>query len=435
MIVNYHECIEVRLDFSINLSDWKTANPTYDSQAKVGITNPACMLKMKSPTRGIFYYNKHIVFTEGRMQVFCDHCGKTGEFDPREFRCSCGGAWEPLEVSDFNLKSIDSANASVWRYRKLMALNEVSHQLSLGAGWTPIMETEWHGHAVAFKLEYLAPSGSFKDRGTEVEANYLKARGVKDVVEDSSGNAGASLAAYAARTGLHAAIYAPESASPAKLSQIAVYGAQLRLIPGPRSACTQAVLKAVAEGGVLYASHAYNPVYLLGQQTFAWEIWEQTNGNLPDALVIPVGQGGLLLGAWLGFRRLLRAGLIERVPKLFAVQPEVLAPIPASFKAGEEEVAEAKPREKSLAEGLAIVRPVRGRRILQALHESGGGALTVSETEIRDAHRQLAHIGLYAEPTSATAAAAIDQVQNSLGEKARIMAALTGSGLKSPLNS
>ncbi len=323
----------------------------------------------------------------------------------------------------------------MWRYRKLLALPEISHPLSLGAGWTPVMETEWQGHTLAFKLEYLAPSGSFKDRGTEVEANYLKAVGVREVVEDSSGNAGASLAAYAARTGLHAAIYAPESASPAKLAQITVYGAQLRLIPGPRSACTQAVLKAVAEGGVVYASHAYNPVYLLGQQTFAWEIWEHFEREVPEAIVIPVGQGGLLLGAWLGFKRLLRAGLINRIPRLFAVQPELLAPIPAAFNAGDEEVAEAKPREKSLAEGLAIVKPVRGRRILQALRESGGGALTVSETEIKEAHHQLAHIGLYAEPTSATAAAALRQVQGILGENARIVVALTGSGLKSPLES
>ena len=109
------------------------------------------------------------------------------------------------------------------------------------------------------------------------------------------------------------------------------------------------------------------------------------------------------MGAWLGFKRLLRAGLIDRIPRLFAIQPEILAPIPEAFRAGSQDVAEVKPGERSLAEGLAIVKPVRGRRILQALRESGGGALTVSETEIKEAHHQLAHIGLYAEPTSAAA--------------------------------
>jgi len=369
------------------------------------------------------------------MQVFCDRCQKTGKFNPHIFCCECGGAWEPLERSDFDKQSILTSDSTVWRYRSIMGLDEISRPQSLGAGWTPIMETGWSGQPMAFKLEYMAPSGSFKDRGTEVEINYLKAMGVKEVVEDSSGNAGASLAAYAARSGLHAAIYAPESASPAKLAQIYVYGAQLRLIPGPRSASSQAVLQAVNETGVVYASHAYNPVYLLGQQTFAWEIWEQTGGDLPDALVIPVGQGGLLLGAWLGFSRLRRAGLVKRIPRLFAVQPEVLAPIPQALVAGKEEVEEVAPRAKSLAEGLAIVKPVRGRRILQALRESGGGALTVREEEIRSAYQQLAHIGLYAEPTSAAAAAALGQVRQILGEKAKIVAALTGSGLKSPQNS
>lgn len=137
----------------------------------------------------------------------------------------------------------------------------------------------------------------------------------------------------------------------------------------------------------------------------------------------------------MGFTRLLRAGLIGRVPKLFAVQPEVLAPISAAFYAGKEEVAEAAPKEKSLAEGLAIVKPVRGRRILQALRESGGAVLTVSEAQIRKAHGELAHKGLYAEPTSAAAAAAIEQVLKITGNGARIAIALTGSGLKSPMNS
>jgi threonine synthase len=124
------------------------------------------------------------------------------------------------------------------------------------------------------------------------------------------------------------------------------------------------------------------------------------------------------MGAWLGFRRLLQAGLIRRIPRLFAVQPEILAPIPTAFAAGRDEVDEAEPQGKSLAEGLAIVKPVRGRRILQALHESGGGALTVTEEAIRDAHRRLAHLGLYAEPTSAAAAAALDQVTAIVGEHA-----------------
>lgn len=367
------------------------------------------------------------------MRVICHQCQKTRDFRPEQFRCACGAAWEPLERSDFEISQIAADVTSVWRYQELLGLDEVRQPLSLGAGWTPLLPVDWDGAQIHFKLEYIAPTGSFKDRGTEIEINYLKAMGVRQVVEDSSGNAGAAMAAYAGRTGLQAAIYAPDSASPAKLAQIQIYGAELRKIPGPRIEATKAVFKAVEEGAV-YASHAYNPVYLLGHQTFAWEIWEQMGRQAPDAVVIPVGQGGLLMGAWLGFRRLLQAGVIDKLPRLFAVQPEILAPIPRSFERGDEDVEEITPQGKSLAEGLAIVKPVRGRRILQALHESGGAGLTVSEDEIRQAHSRLARRGLFAEPSSAVAAAGLPKVGELVGENGRIVAALTGSGLKSPIS-
>ena len=368
------------------------------------------------------------------MLVICDRCHHKDNFDPHQFRCECGGAWEPLAIEPFLPNRIDPNVNSLWSYREVMGLHEVETPLSLGAGQTPLISMPWDKDAaeVFFKLEYISPTGSFKDRGTEVEVNYLAAMGIRDVVEDSSGNAGASLAAYAARTGLHAAIYAPDRASPAKLSQIKVYGADLRRIPGPRAEATRAALAAV-EAGAVYASHAFNPAYLLGQQTFAWECWEQLGGYAPDALVIPVGQGGLLLGAWLGFQRLLKTGVIKRMPHLFAAQPELLAPIARAFNSGADEIEEITPVGKSLAEGLAIVKPVRGHRILQALRESGGAGLTVSEEQIHAAYCDLARHGMFAEPSSATAAAALPQVRQLVGEKAKIIVALTGSGLKSPL--
>jgi threonine synthase len=130
---------------------------------------------------------------------------------------------------------------------------------------------------------------------------------------------------------------------------------------------------------------------------------------------------------------LIEAGLISRLPHLYAVQAELLSSIKDAFSKGLTEIPEATPKGVSLAEGLAIVKPVRGRRILQALRESGGDALTVSEAEIRSAWQALAHIGLFAEPTSAVAAAALTQVYQSVGLNARVVVALTGSGLKSPM--
>jgi len=366
------------------------------------------------------------------MRVVCFECGKQKEFDPHEYRCDCGSPWEPLERVDFDPQSIDHNASTLWRYKEIFGLEEIGVPLSLGAGWTPLVDVEFAETRTWFKLEFVSPTGSFKDRGTEVEMNYLKAAGIQEVVEDSSGNAGASMAAYAARAGLKASIFAPDSASPAKLAQIGIFGAELHKIPGPRIESTRAALKAVEDGAV-YASHAYNPVYLLGQQSAAWELWEQFGQDIPDGLIIPTGQGGLLMGAWLGFRRLMRAGLINRIPRLYSAQPDLLAPIHHAFSQGLDDIPEAKPAEKSIAEGLAIVKPVRSKRLLQALRESDGGAVTVTEAEIMDAYHRLALRGIFAEPSSAVAAAAVCKVRANLDMNARIVVALTGSGLKSPI--
>lgn len=366
------------------------------------------------------------------MQVICHECGTTKEFDPHQYRCDCSGPWEPVEKSTFDPVSIDLSRSSLWRYHKIFDLIEVVKPFSLGAGWTPLVDADFEGARTWFKLEFISPTGSFKDRGTEVEMNYLFAAGIRNVVEDSSGNAGASMAAYAARAGLKAAIFAPDSASPAKLSQIGIFGADLHKIPGARIESTKAVLKAVEEGAV-YASHAYNPVYLLGQQSVAWEIWEQFGNEIPDAVIIPTGQGGLLMAAWLGFRRLRNAGIIKAIPRLYSAQPEFLAPIYQAFNQGLDDIPEATPNQKSVAEGLAIVKPVRSKRLLQALRESDGGAVTVTEGEIMHAYKSLALKGIFAEPSSAVAAAAVSEVRKSLDGNAKIVVALTGSGLKSPI--
>ena len=151
------------------------------------------------------------------MQVICHACGTQKEFNPHEYCCDCGGPWEPVERQDFDPASIDLLKSTLWRYQaKSLTWKRSRAPFSLGAGWTPLVDVEYAGAQTWFKLEFVSPTGSFKDRGTEVEMNFLKAVGIRDVVEDSSGNAGAAMAAYAARAGLHAAIYAPDSASPAK---------------------------------------------------------------------------------------------------------------------------------------------------------------------------------------------------------------------------
>jgi threonine synthase len=363
------------------------------------------------------------------MQVFCPECGVRETLSPARWRCRCGGAWEFEERSDFEPELIDGADPSIWRYRRLYGLPFEAPIVRLGAGGTPLLPLELGGREVLVKPEYLAPTSSFKDRGTAVMINILAHQGAEQIIEDSSGNAGASVAAYAARAGMRAEIYVPAHASPAKLAQIAVYGAEVRPIPGPRANAKLAALEAAGRGGVL-ASHAYHPGFLLGQQSLAWEVWDQLGRCAPDWYVVPVSQGVHLLGVWLGFRRLQAAGLIERLPRLAAVQTEAVPPVCHALKAGLETVPPVQATATSVAEGLAIAAPLRGRRLLLALRETEGACIAVAEEEILPAQRRLARKGFYVEPTSAVAIAALPVVHKLAGPQETIVVPLTGSGLK-----
>lgn len=363
------------------------------------------------------------------MNVFCPECGSRALLVPGQWRCACGGAWEPPELGEFDPAQIDAADPSVWRYRRLYGLDFETPLVYLGAGNTPLVPLTLDGQDLWLKLEYLAPTASFKDRGTSVMINILAHQGVTHVAEDSSGNAGASVAAYAARAGMRAEIFVPAYASPAKQAQIAVYGAQVRPVPGPRQNAKLAALEA-AERGIVLASHAYHPGFLLGQESLAWELWEQLGRRAPDWYIVPVGQGVHLLGIWLGFRRLWAAGLVDRLPRLVAVQASLLAPLCRAFEAGFDHVPGIEATTPSLAEGLAIAEPVRGRRLLQAINETEGICITVEEEAIQMAQRQLAHHGFYVEPTSATVIAALRAVKERAEAGQVIVVPLTGSGLK-----
>jgi threonine synthase len=310
------------------------------------------------------------------------------------------------------------AGAGVWRYLPWLPVDE---PVSLGEPTTPLVAHR----GVQVKLEGALPTGSFKDRGAAVLVAALRAAGVERVVEDSSGNAGAALAAYCARAGIACAIHAPASAPPAKVAQLRAFGADVVLVDGPRAAATASAERAAA-GDVAYASHARSPLYLAGTMTFAFELHEQL-GGAPDAVVIPTGGGALMLGAALGFDALRRAGLVDRVPRLVAAQAAACAPLVDAMASGAEAPAPVTPRP-SLADGIQIGAPVRGRQILAALRATGGTAVAVSEDAIAGAHRDAARHGLLVERTSAVALAALD----ALALDGTVVVAATGHGLKTP---
>lgn len=366
------------------------------------------------------------------MRLRCHRCRREQPFDATQYQCSCGGILEIVGGPAFRLTEVQEAEHSVWRYRSALPLPESAEAVTLGEGWTPLVEARWADRPIDLKLESLNPTGSFKDRGAALLVAALKDAGVKQVVEDSSGNAGAALSAYAARAGLRATVYVPAHASPVKQQQIAVYGAAVIAVPGSRSAAADAVRDAVEQGAV-YASHAYSPLYAHGMKTIAFELWEQCGWCAPGSIVVPVGHGGLLLGLDMGFDELMAAGLLERRPQIVGVQSRVCAPIARAWETGATRV-EPVQEGDTVAEGVRIAAPPWGRQVLAAVRRSAGTVLTVSDGETIAAQKELAHLGFYVEPTSALAVAALNHLDGSGEYELRrpIVVILTGSGFKSP---
>jgi threonine synthase len=295
----------------------------------------------------------------------------------------------------------------------------------MGEGGTPLVPIEIGDRRVYLKCEQLNPTGSFKDRGTVVLVSALAATGITEAVEDSSGNAGASFAAYAARAGIQARVFVPDYASGPKRQQIEIHGAEVVRVLGPRSATSEAVLRQV-ECGATYASHAYLPHGLAGMATLAFELYESL-GTSPAALILPVGQGTLLLGAYRGFAALKKAGRIDEIPKLIAVQALACAPLWAVQQGGA--AAQMWVNEgETIAEGIRILRPLRGDAVLQAVEASGGQVIVVDEADILRGQQELARRGFLVEATSAVVWAALESVHPDLGDPIAVV--LTGSGYK-----
>jgi threonine synthase len=380
-------------------------------------------------------------------RLTCTVCGRPAE--PPQWRCECGG---PLDLPDIpaealrNLPHLTARDPGLWRYRDCIPVaGDIATALSLGEGMTPLIGAG-SLPGVSIKLDYLFPTLSFKDRGAVVLVASAVQRGAGALVADSSGNAGSAIAAYAARAGLPCTVFVPERTSAGKQRQIRAYGAAVQLVPGDRTATTQAAIDAVSATGAMYASHIYDPYFLQGTKTYALELWEQLD-TTPEALILPVGNGTLLLGAARGFRELHAAGLIDRQPALIAVQSERCPPLARAWASGSTEPAPIDARD-TVAEGIAIPRPPRGAQILCAVRASGGCTVEVPEEAIAPAQDELAGRGLFVEPTAALtwAAALLARDHPALADVAAqgdgwdrareltagsVVVPLCGSGLKS----
>lgn len=356
----------------------------------------------------------------------CSNCGEPYPEEALPYRCPrCGGVFDRALPLRYDPGAIDTRQPGLWRFAPLWGWAADIEPVSLGEGNTPLVWTQGFDRQVALKLEYLNPTGSHKDRGTAPLVGLLRARRITEAVEDSSGNAGASFAAYAARAGIHARVFVPAYASGPKRAQMAAYGAEVIPVEGPRSRAAEAVRQA-AEAGAVYASHAHLPFGLDGFATIAWELAEQMD-TPPGTIVAPVGQGSLLLGIARGAEALVRAGAWPKIPLLVGVQALACAPLYALARGGREALAWVTEGE-TLAEGVRILRPVWGDALMNALSRTPGAFVAVEEEAIRQGREELAHRGFYVEPTSAIVWDALAQIASWAPEP--IVLILTGHGLK-----
>jgi threonine synthase len=358
----------------------------------------------------------------------CPACSATLPADRPIWRCACGSHLNLAPGKGLTRAEIAGSDASLWRYGRALALVH-KPRISLGEGWTPLVERSWEGVPVRFKLESQMPTGSFKDRGTAVMLNHLIEVGIGAIHEDSSGNAGSSIATYAAAAGIPCRIYVPSTAPRGKIVQIAASGAEIRVIAGTRQAVTEAALAAVRTS--FYASHNWQPFFIEGTKTLAYELWEQLGFAVPDNILVPTGYGSNILGLDRGFDELERRGEITRGPRLFAVQAANCAALAASWAAGAEGYVPFTPGA-TVADGIATVKPVRTVEVLRALHRSGGSVVAVPEAEIAPALGALGRLGLFVEPTAATAGAALSRLlrDGTIQPGETTIVVLTGHGLK-----
>jgi threonine synthase len=352
---------------------------------------------------------------------------RSGRTYPIETPRWCGDAREPLLLTDLPGLGRDDIGRnirSIWRYAAALPFLP-ARPISLGEGCTPLLEFGLEGGTALLKCEWFMPTGSFKDRGASVMLSLLREQGITAVLEDSSGNGGAAVSAYAAAGGMAATIFVPSSTSPAKTVQSRAAGARITLVPGSRQDCAEAAEREAEN--IFYASHNWHPFFLQGTKLLAYELWEDLGFRAPDNVIVPCGAGSNVLGLFIGFTELLRAGQIARMPRIFAAQPENCGPI-ARAALGLKEA----PAQPTIAEGTAIAHPLRLPECLAALRESGGGAVLLGEAEIAASSLALARRGVYVEPTCAQAAAAFNRLREAgrIAARESTVIVLTGTGLK-----
>ena len=367
--------------------------------------------------------------SERPPSLVCYSCRAEYPTDSLQWKCGCGGVLDVGGLPIFAREALSARPNSFWRYHEALGLKNLP-EVTLGEITTPLLPVVFRGVQMTLKLEYVMPTGSYKDRGIALCINQLASQGVRHIAEDSSGNAGASTAAYSAAAGIQANIFVPAKTSASKVNQIRMYGAECHSVPGPRPESTKEAQR--PREGVQYIGHSWNPWFACGIKSIAYEIAEQYNWTPPDWIAVPCGGGSLVMGIIDGFNDLLAAGFVSRAPRLLVVQSAACDPIYRSWVEGAATVTPIVPKD-SLAEGVSLPAPIRGNQVLDAIRRHDCKMVRIDDEELLSCWKDMARRGVYMEPTSAIIVAGAWKACDSLGfigKEEKVLAVVTGHGLK-----
>ncbi len=377
--------------------------------------------------------------------IFCPRCGRACESTQYQESCgSCGSVLEmAMDLSGLGPGQRDTLLAApergLFRWWPFLPLADRASVVSLGEGDTPLLPAGRLGERLGFGRLYLKndtvlPTGSLKDRSNAIGVSKAVELGVPLVAVVSTGNAAASVSAYAAAAGLRSVIMLPEETAPGKVAQAAAHGAEIVAVKGDFDRTAKLFATAVREFG-WYASMSNNPYRNEGKKSYAYELWAQLGREAPQWLIHPTAGGLGLVATWKGFNELYALGWVDRLPRMVAAQASACAPIVEAYRSGSADVRPVSAKE-TIAESIRVGYPKSlGWRALRDIRASGGTATALDEPEIREAWALLArHAGIYAEPAGAIslAAAARLRQEGAIGPRDLTVCVITGHGLKQP---
>ncbi len=383
--------------------------------------------------------------TSAPFEMRCIECGKVHDVDRAVYACtSCGSLLELRMDRAKALERLSEAKMkkrplSVWRYKELIPVGERAQVFTLNEGGTPLLDAKRLAEDIGIKririkFDGTNPTGSFKDRGMTVGITKAKELGMKTVACASTGNTSASLAAYAGLAGMKCVVLIPEGkVAQGKLAQAMMHGSLVVSVKGNFDQALDVVMKSSEKLG-LYVLNSVNPFRIEGQKTAAYEICDQLGGKSPEALYIPVGNGGNSAAYWKGFEEYESLGIVNDHPMIRGIQAEGAAPIAHMFSSGSAAMVPVQ-RPDTVATAIRIGNPANWKKTFRAIKESGGSATTVSDAQILGAQKKMAKLeGVFAEPAGAAAVAGVinDLERGVLDRSSEVVCVSTGHGLKDP---